>query len=167
MELFEENPLPQARVCLKRALRILKNKKLTQREEMVLLSARLSLSYVCLEQRDYPKALEMAELVLASSFILPITALSPHEEEVKNSEGGIGSSRILRSMVQRQVATARMYASEAACAMKDTIASMKYLVGDNGKDDAIDRLASDLAGVTLEIASDHPQGKIRLAKAQA
>jgi hypothetical protein len=43
--------------------------------------------------------------------------------------------------------------------------SMKHLVGD-GQKDAIDRLASDLGGVTIEMASSNPKAKARLAKAQ-
>lgn len=50
-----------------------------------------------------------------------------------------------------------MYAAEASCALGDATASMKILV--NGGSDAIDRLASDLAGVTLEEASKDPKGK--------
>jgi hypothetical protein len=42
---------------------------------------------------------------------------------------------------------------------------MKHLAGD-GKKDAIDRLASDLGGVTIEMASSNPKAKVRLAKAQ-
>lgn len=69
------------------------------------------------------------------------------------------------TMVKRQIATARMYASEAYAILGNPMESMKLLVGD-GKDDAFDRLASDLAGVTLEIASNNTRAKSRLAKSQ-
>ena len=45
------------------------------------------------------------------------------------------------------------------------MASMKILVGD-GKDDAFDRLSSDLGGVTIGMASGNAKAKARLAKAQ-
>eukprot|EP00536_Pseudo-nitzschia_multiseries_P009543 jgi/Psemu1/306609/fgenesh1_kg.269_\ len=68
-------------------------------------------------------------------------------------------------MIKRQTATARMYASEANASLGDPTASMKVLVGD-GKDDAFDRLSSDLGGVTLGMASASNKAKARLAKAQ-
>jgi hypothetical protein len=69
---------------------------------------------------------------------------------------------------QNHMATARIYAAEAeaSCALGEMVESMKYFVID-GKEDAFDRLASDLSGVTLETAAGNGKGKRRLAKAQA
>jgi hypothetical protein len=106
------------------------------------------LAYVCLVIKDFSSALAHAEQVLKHQ--LP--------------ESGMDSAR--RALLQRQKATASMYASEASCMLGDAVASMKFLVGD-GKNDAFDRLASALGGVTIETAAKWPQGKLRLAKAQA
>merc|ERR1719491_686349 len=43
---------------------------------------------------------------------------------------------------------------------------MRYLEG-NGQEDAFDRLASELGGVTIEVASSNSLGKARLARAQS
>ena len=56
--------------------------------------------------------------------------------------------------------------AEACCALGQLVDSMKFLVGD-GEDDAFDRLATELGGVTFEMASTNEKGKRRLAKAQA
>jgi hypothetical protein len=69
-------------------------------------------------------------------------------------------------MLKRQEATARMYACEASAMIGQAVESMKFIAGD-GEKNAIDRLASDLAGVTLETAATDPKAKARLAKAQA
>mmetsp|Transcript_15193 Transcript_15193/g.24603 ORF Transcript_15193/g.24603 Transcript_15193/m.24603 type:complete len:198 (-) Transcript_15193:92-685(-) len=116
-------------------------------DDLTLQSARLSLAYVCLEGKDFKEALKYSELVVKSN----------------ESEAGIDSAR--RIMFKRQQATARMYASEASAMLGDSMASMKYLAGD-GQKDAIDRLACDLGGVSLEMAASNPKAKNRLAKAQ-
>jgi hypothetical protein len=122
------------------------------RMEFGLVSAQLSMAYVCLEDKDYPKAFEYAELVSA--------------KKNNNQQPPEGLDSIRRTVFQRQQATTRLYASEASCALGNPMTAMKYLVGD-GKDDAFDRLASHLISVTLETAASHPKGKARLAKAQA
>ena len=157
IEQLEENPLPRAKQCLQQCLLLLSKNKTerNKRQDLVLLSARLSMSYIYLDERNYHKALEYADLVLNSSKIQ------------KNDDSTNPSTTMVQSTIQRQLATARMYASEASCAMGDVTRSMSYLLAENGSNDAIDKLASSLAGVTLEVASNHPQGKARLAKAQA
>jgi tetratricopeptide (TPR) repeat protein len=150
LEQVQANPLPRARASLEQALHLFQREP-HNRDEFGLVSAQLSMAYVCLEDKDYPKALEYAELVLAKN---------------NNQQPPEGLDSIRRTVFQRQQATARMYASEASCALGNPMTSMKYLVGD-GKDDAFDRLASHLSGVTLETAASHPKGKARLAKAQA
>lgn len=164
IEQLEQNPLPRAKECLQQCLLLLSGNKTkrNKRQDLVLLSARLSMSYIFLNERNYPKALEYADLVLNSSGIQNNVVTVTASDDSDNS-----SATIVQSTIQRQLATARMYASEASCAMGDMARSMSYLLAENGSNDAIDKLASNLAGVTLEVASNHPQGKARLAKAQA
>lgn len=150
LQQLQVNPLPRARACYECALDILKISGQESKDQMVLMSAQLSMAYIGLETQDFALSLEFAKAVLKHE--LP--------------ETGTDSAR--KAMFQRQQATARMYASETSCILGDAISSMKYLVGD-GKNDAFDRLASALAGVTIETAASHSgnQGKMRLAKAQA
>jgi hypothetical protein len=152
LEQVQANPLPRARTALEQALQLFETND--DDDSLGRLSAQLSMSYVCLEDADYPTALKYAEMVLQ------LTKLTTNSPEF------LDGSAVQKTMWQRHEATARMYASEASCALGDAVQSMRYLVGD-GKDDAFDRLASDLSGVTIETASSNPKGKARLAKAQA
>jgi hypothetical protein len=160
------NPLPRARMAFEMALHVMKdddgknngwdkNKKmvLTGTERLAEVSAIVSLSYIGLEMKDYPNALGYAQEALQQT--------QQSRDEIMRTLDAAG-----RSLWQRQQATARMYASEAACVLGDATSSIKYLVGD-GKNDAFDRLAVELGGVTLETASRDTHGKQRLAKAQA
>ena len=145
---IQANPLSRARGALGIALSIFEAS--AQRNDTTgISSARLAMSYVCLEYRDFQSALDFAKLVL-------------NNVDNKSDANDI----VGRNLLQRQQATARMYAAEASCALGDAMASMRFLVGD-GKDDAFDRLASALGGVTLEMAASSGQGKARLARAQA
>ena len=166
LEQLEMNPLARASFCLRKCLSLLEGKdNKSEREQLVSLSAHLSFSYICLKQRDYPKTLQHAGFVLQSASSL-IFACTQRVNAIKQGDNDGSSSHVaLKAIVQRQVATGRMYAAEASCAMGDATASMNILV--HGGSDAIDRLASDLAGVTLEEAAKNPSGKARLAKAQA
>ena len=141
----ERTPLPIARISLQKAMALFEGE--ITRDVGGLTSTRLAMSYVCLEHRDFKRALDYATLVLDSS----------HEPT---------AGKITTNAMNRQKATARMYASEASCALGDALGAMRYLVGD-GKDDAFDRLASELGGVTIETAAASAQGKARLARAQA
>lgn len=143
LEQVNRNPLVRARACLEHALQF--QPSLSSSE---LASARLSLAFVCLSFGCYGRALELSKLVLDS--------IEPSKD----------ADEITQRLYHRQIATARMYAAEASCAIGELVDSMKYLVGD-GKEDAFDRLATELAGVTLETASTNDKGKRRLAKAQA
>lgn len=113
-----------------------------------LASARLTMAYVQLAFREFEKALEGATLVLE------IPEPSDQDDAL--------SCRVHK----RRMATARMYAAEASCAVGESVEAMKFLVGD-GQDDAFDRLASELGGVTIETAATNGKGKRRLAKAQS
>jgi hypothetical protein len=158
IEQLQANPLPRARACLTHCIELVTSKPTkTQRDGLVVLSARLSMSYICLEQREYDATLKYAGSVLQIASALLVA-------NRKNSEDG-PSKTVIESTIQRQVATSRLYGAEASCAMGDASSSMTILVGED--DEFIDRLASDLAGVTLEDAANYPDGKARLAKAQA
>ena len=91
-------------------------------EPDTLTSARLSLAYVKLSFREYREALEIAQLVLKEA-----ETETPNDLETEEV-----TPRLQRN---RQLATARMYAAEASCALGTVTDSMKYLVGD-GKEDA-------------------------------
>ena len=146
LEQVQRNALPRARACLETSLELFQDG--SGSDKVGIASAQLAMSYVSLEYRDFETALRYARLVVDS----PIDKSS--------------LELVSLNMFQRQQATARMYASEAACALGDAMASMKFLVGD-GKDDAFDRLASELGGVTIETAAANGRGKARLANAQA
>jgi tetratricopeptide (TPR) repeat protein len=158
MEQLLQNPLPRARVAFEMALRVMDidedRNNISSTERLAALSAQVSLAYIALELKDYP------------------TALAYAQEALQLEEQRVGDELLPmldaagQSLWKRQQATARMYASEAACLLGDATSSIKYLVGD-GKNDAFDRLAVELGGVTLEMASRDPHGKKRLAKAQA
>lgn len=149
LDAVKKSPLLRARTCLETSLRLLKESGGT--DDAALASTGLSLSYVLLELRDFARALKMAEFVIEDAKTKPVP---PSKHDPK------GRAEL------RKVATARMYAAEASCALGEAQAGMRCLVGD-GKDDAFDRLASELGGVTMEIAAKSMQGKARLAKAQS
>jgi hypothetical protein len=142
-EQVERNPLVRARASLER---VLQSKDPVGSD--VLASARLTLSYVHLAFEEYRSALDMAKLVLSSP--------EPADKNVDD---------VTRRCHKRRVATARMYAAESSCTLGAPMDAMKFLVG-NGHDDAFDRLASDLGGVTIETAATNGKGKRRLARAQ-
>lgn len=142
LEQVKRSPLVRARACLEHALKFGK-----ELGDEALMSARLTLSFVHLAFRKYDDALRAAKLVLDAP------DLSETADEIS----------ILTH--RRRIATARMYAAEASCALGETMNAMKFLVGD-GADDAFDRLASDLGGVTIETAAANGKGKRRLARAQ-
>jgi hypothetical protein len=146
LEAVKKKPLGRARVALEMALELFGEND-SDVDDLPLQSARLSLAYVCLERKEFKEALNYAELVLQG----------------RDSDAGMDSAR--RTMFKRQQATAKLYASEANAMLGDSMESMKHLVGD-GQNDVIDRLASDLGGVTLEMASGNPKAKARLARAQ-
>lgn len=130
--------------------------KESSEDPLAIISAQVSLAYICLETKDYAKALEYAE-----------TVWNKEDLETGTTTTSTTMDAARKALFQRQRATACMYASEAACVLGDAVQSMKFLVGD-GKNDAFDRLATALAGVTIETANRAgTSGKIRLAKAQA
>lgn len=143
-------PLPRARASFATAVKIFESDAENGKSDKAgIISSQLSLAYIGLEQNEFQEALKCAEFVL-------------------KTEEPEGLDAAQKALFKRQQATASMYASEASCNLGDGISAMKYLVGD-GKNDAFDRLASDLGGVSIKTAAIHKgsEGKTRLAKAQA
>lgn len=149
LEEAQENPLDRAQTASEIVLELYPDNG-GQVYELTIQAARLNLSFIHLERRNYHEALTFAQRVLSSM------------EHFQN-DPQMDTARL--AMLKRQEATARMYASEASAMIGDAVQSMKYLAGD-GQKDAIDRLASDLAGVTIGMASIDPKAKVRLAQAQ-
>jgi hypothetical protein len=149
LEVVQNFPLSRARVALDTALGFFE--QASEKDKLGIAAAQVAMSYVCLEYRDFEKALEYAKRLL---------------DDTGSNQSKAGIDIVSRNMLQRQKATARMYAAEASCALGESMESMRFLVGD-GKDDAFDRLASELGGVTLETAATNAHGKARLARAQA
>jgi hypothetical protein len=145
LDAVKKAPLLRARTCLDTALHLLNEGGCT--DENGLASIQLALAYVLLELRDFGRALKMARAVIG--------------EDASKSDTATQNRYQLR-----KIATARMYASEASCAVGDAPGGMRFLVGD-GQDDAFDRLASELGGVTILVAANNVKGKARLARAQS
>jgi hypothetical protein len=165
-----ENPLRRARMALETALLLFPLE--AQQDTIGIGSAQLSLAYVYLECREFKKVLELTNSVL-EHLISTTTAATV-------AEGAAApATQVDLNHWQRQHATARMYAAEASCALGDAKKAMLFLVGDSksnnnnaAKDnnDALDRLASALGGVTVQAASacvSSGKPKARLANAQA
>lgn len=153
LEQVRRSPLLRARAALDHVLSMANTV-----DEETMVSAQLMMVYVQLCFRQYYDALGTSEKVMEQL------------ENVSNTNGSSSSEGVDEAMRQltlkRQMATARLYASEASCALGQVVEAMKHLVGD-GKEDALDRLAFDLSGVTLETASNNAKGKRKLARAQA
>lgn len=141
-DLDQINRFPElrARYCLERVIQ-------SEPNETILLSAKLSLAFTLLAFREYRKVLELARQVIDAP------------------EPTVDLDDISFRVHKRRVAVAKLYAAEASCAIGEAAEARSLLLGD-GKGDAIDRLASDLGGVTLETAAANGKGKRRLARAQ-
>ena len=131
LEVVKKTPLVRARTCLEISLHLIN--EAGGKDDHALASTRLALSYVLLELRDFARALKMAKAVIDEGSLS-----NPSKSDVK------GRSQL------RKIATARMYASEASCALGDDQGGMRILVG-----------------VTIEVAASNAKGKARLAKAQS
>lgn len=140
LEQINRVPELRARYCLERVIEY-------GPEEFIRISAQLSLAFTLLAFREYHQVLELTRQV--------IDAAEPTVDE----------DDVAFRVHKRRVATAKLYAAEASCALGDAAEARAFLIGD-GKGDAIDRLASDLGGVTLETAAANGKGKRRLARAQ-
>ena len=155
----QRNPLLRARAALELTL---------AQEDLLdvdsLMSARLSLSYVYLAFGEPRRALPLAQLV---DDTVQLQSEAPPPGTATTTTTHSRTSPALKRLRCRQAATARMYAAEASCALGDYPAAMRHLVGGNGPHDALERMAADLSGVTLETAATNGKGKRRLAQAQA
>lgn len=143
LEQVRTNPLLRAHACLEH---VLADPALSPE---LIVSVRVSLTFVLLHFREYRKALETAEQVIDSP------------------EPPLNDTNEVSVSLRRHKAIARMYAAEAVCVLGDPRASMKFLAGE-GDGDALDRLASDMAGgITLNTADSNGESKRRLAQAQS
>ena len=183
LEWFSRHPLKRARWALEHLVdgSLFPEKKDVDAamSENVQEAARLSLAYLCLLNREYDRALDLAQSILPNGESPPRSdsqtlSSSPSTSSTTNNLG--------ESLRSRRYATARMYAAEAACCLGDAPQAMKYLVHNNNNNNVqsqvmpsenngnnnawLDRLASDLAGVTIETAAVSRLGKRRLARAQ-
>ena len=140
MDQINRFPELRARYCLERVIR-------SDPDETILLSAKLSLAFTLLAFREYRKVLELARQVMDAP------------------DPSVDQADISFRVHRRRVAVAKLYAAEALCAIGEAAEARNFLLGD-GKGDAIDRLASDLGGVTLETDAANGKGKRRLARAQ-
>ncbi|GKY99966.1 hypothetical protein MPSEU_000950200 [Mayamaea pseudoterrestris] len=137
------NPLIRARATLKQ---VLASDSAALGEDGVA-SVLLMLAYVELAFRNYDIVIVLCKKVLDSN-------PAPNSKDA------------LVRAYKRRAASARMYAAEASIEMGHVMNAMKYLVGD-GKEDAFDRLASDLGGVSLEMAASDGNDKLLLGRAQS
>ncbi|KAL3916077.1 MAG: hypothetical protein SGILL_005344 [Bacillariaceae sp.] len=145
----QKRPLFRARLALEMATSQLTSE--SSGIDFLLVSGGVSLSYVYLEMGDFNAALLHAERVLS------YTVQLRNDSDIDIAQA---------TMLKRQEATVRMYACEASAMLGESTKSMKFIAGD-GQKDAIDRLASDLAGVTLQTAATDARAKARLAKTSA
>lgn len=141
------HPLLRATYCLEITLRLLDGAD----DSDCLQAARCSLAFVCLEKENYQDALKFAKLILEGTSIA-------------------GSSNLRSRVRNKRLAAARLYGCEASCALGDTDSALRFLAGDRQDDSALDRLAVDLAGVTMESGRGggtiSEQAKARLRRAQ-
>lgn len=152
LEFVSEKPLMRALACLEMSTKLLRDKTLPdslRSDKDCLESARCILAYVKLEMKEYKEALVITKLMLIESI---------------ESEGG--GSGLHQQMQKRRWATASLYACEASVALGDTKSALSFLAGENA-DTAIVRLASELSGVTPEVAAKSIKGKASLKRAQA
>ena len=154
LELVLHLPLKRANFAFQRAM----DHQSTNDE--IRQSAQLSLAYIALAAEDYARALELAAAVLTET---EKEGVVPSAADGNDNAGGQPTTP---SPAIRRQATARMYASEAACLLGDTMQAMKFLAG-AGDGQAFDRLASELSGVPPETAKTSLVGKQRLAQAQS
>lgn len=149
----KRNPLLRARATLEAVVRGVGSNDPPKIALDALISARLSLSYVNLAMGEYRNALDIAKAVMIT--LESYVKRDDHLESV-----------IVRRLQRQQLGTCRMYASEACFCLGDLSTSMFYLIGD-GKDDAFNRLASDLSGVPLNTPSAGEAMKQKLIQCQS
>lgn len=149
VEEVQKKPLLRARLALEIALSKFGDHE-GPGQDIVKISSRVSLSYVHMELGNYDSALKLAKDVLAS---------------IPDYESDPTSDAARTTLLKRLEGTARMYAAEATAKNGDAVGSIKFIAGEF-EETMIEKLATDLAGVTLRAASSDPQAKTRLAKAQ-
>jgi len=151
LEFVSKKPLMRAIACLEMSTKMLRDKTVPEtlrNDKDCLESARCALAYIKLEMKEYKEALVITRLILI--------------ESMGYDGGGSGMNR---QMHKRRLATASLYACEASVALGDAKGAMAFLAGGSADTDVI-RLASELCGVTPDVAAKSVQGKSRLKRAQ-
>jgi hypothetical protein len=141
----QRNPLVRARTCIEFALQ--SEAKLNN---VQLMSSRLGLAYIYLAFGNHQRAIDMCQIVFGMSEPL---------EEIDS---------IATRLYRRQIATARLYAAEAACALGQPRKSLLFLTGASGNCDDCDvnGLAISLSGVSIELVSTNEKARQLFEKAQ-
>jgi hypothetical protein len=142
MAQVRRSPLVRARVCIEIALQSESKLNHTQ-----LIASRLGLAFIYLSFGYHQRALDMCQLIFGMSSPL------------------FGDDTITSRLYRRQLATARLYASEAACALGQPGKSMLYLTVGSLDESDLDGLVRSLSGVSLDATSD--KAKRQLERAQA
>ena len=136
------NPLLRALASLKTVL------SWSELDDDLVQATHMSLAYVHLARQDYPSALHHSQQVAGQT-----------------SDARILGDEIRQTTMSRRVAISRMYAAEASCGLGDVENAMKYVHVDEGE--SLDLLASEISGVTIDMASESGAKKYRLAEAQS
>ena len=175
VEFTKKFPIVRAKFCLQTALKYFERMKtMSPRDVVAHQSARCSMAYVCMEMKEYATAQRFCEKLILAGYDLinshnPTTsddtgdAAGGDKKDSKNVKSKLDDAQL--TLIKRLMATARLYASEACSILGDSMSSMTFILGDK-KENALDRLAMDLSGVTIEKANSSPKAKTQLAKAQ-
>jgi hypothetical protein len=162
--LVKKYPLARARSCLEVALGLMDETVPSRRDLVAQQSARCSLAYVCMEMKEYETAKDHCENLILAGYDM-INGDGPTDDKgEKISSEPLDEAQL--TLVKRLMATARIYAAEASSILGDSFSAMTFILGDK-KENAIDRLAMDLSGVTIEMANKSPRAKMQLAKSQS
>lgn len=165
-DFIQKFPLIRAKNCLEIALKQFDRIRMAPRDIVAQQSTRCSLAYVCMELKEYAVAQRYCEkLILAGYDLVDSSSPSSGDDDGKQEDGTEKMDDAQLILIKRLMATARLYAAEASSILGDSLSSMTFILGDK-KDNALDRLAMDLSGVTIEKANSSPKAKTQLAKAQ-
>jgi len=171
LEFIKKFPIVRAKSCLQTALKYFDRMRMSPRDIVAHQSARCSMAYVCMEMKEYATAQKYCEQLILAGYDLV------NSHGLSSNTGGVGGDdkkenydtskldEAQLTLIKRLMATARLYASEACSILGDSMSSMTFILGDK-KENALDRLAIDLSGVTIEKANGSPKAKTQLAKAQ-
>jgi hypothetical protein len=145
MEQVKRNPLLRARACIENALQY--ESKLNN---IQLISSRLGLCYIYLSFGYYQHALDMCQII----FKIP----KPTTDD---------TTTITSRLYRRQIATTRLYAAEASCALGQPKSALIFLSSDNDNENGtVNELALSLSGMSIESITINEKAKRQFDKAQ-